>query len=85
MQWPHSLDELLSLEWLFPSRGRKVQWDELPHLGVRGVCQNKGYVSPWTNRPCKCEGYKFKKHYRGTSYCKCGCQASGHPYKSGRL
>jgi len=76
------IDNFLDLKWLFPSRNRKIQFEEINSLMLkRGVCGNFGKVSPWTNRPCKCTGYTFKRHRRGVAYCECGCQMIGHKFK----
>jgi hypothetical protein len=75
------LDSFLDLKWLFPSRNKKVTYEDIRnYISPRAVCRNVGKVSPWTSKPCKCTGYKFKKWKRGTQYCECGCQMMGHKF-----
>jgi hypothetical protein len=76
------LDSFLDLTWLFPSRKRRVTYADIqPMIAKRGVCGNKGKVSPWTSKPCTCTGYEYKLTKRGTEYCVCGCQRLGHLFK----
>lgn len=72
-------DSFMDLKWLFPSRNKTVTYDDVqPLLAKRGICSNKGGVSPWTHKPCTCTGYEYKLRKRGTEYCTCGCQRIKH-------
>jgi hypothetical protein len=75
-------DDFLELKWLFPRRRRKPDLDVYAKLTAeRGICLYRGQVSPWTSRPCRCEGWEYEKHYRGTIYCTCGDAYHMHGFK----
>ena len=77
-----SFDEFMELKWLFPSRRREITYDDIRgKISKAGICTNLGKKAPWTNKTCKCTGYKYAKTKRGTPYCDCGCQMLGHKFK----
>jgi len=82
-----SLDDFMDLAWLFPSRRRRADYEEIRGMvQPRGVCSYRGQVSPWSHRTCQCTGYVFKRNQRGTPYCECGCMWKDHKLKMfGRL
>lgn len=78
-------DDFIDLKWLFRKRRRKPDLDVYAKLTAeRGICKYRGLVSPWSHRPCRCEGWKYRRHYRGTIYCECGDAYHDHRFRAPR-
>ena len=75
-----SFDDFIELKWLFPSRRKQMKIIEAMRA-PRGICLLRGQVSPWTSRVCRCTGWTYKRHYRGTIYCTCGDAYHMHGFK----
>ena len=76
-------DDFLELKWLFPSRRRKITYEDLGPLYLeRGKCIYVDTVRPWTHTSCGCTGYVFSRMRRGTAYCECGDQWIVHRFKT---